>query len=200
MTVSGQSSSETPPQVTFTPDGRWLIQAEPLLVPSPTGRYLAHCPGNGEVQILDMRSQKYIERLLGPWDYLYTLAWHPSEMMIALAVEGHRLIPTAKGAEDDHSLGVETNSIELWDRRLDQRLATLSGHTAIISALLWQPGGEYLISASYDGRIMFWRESTALALPAAHSRPQAAARCLSPKNFIETDIFAARALKVWRIE
>ncbi len=55
------------------------------------------------------------------------------------------------------AIGTSHNLIELWDIRSGKPVATLSGHTAAVSALQFTSSGERLYSCSLDHTIRSWK-------------------------------------------
>ena len=69
---------------------------------------------------------------------------------LSLSVDG-RMIATGEGG----------GTINLWDAKSLEIVATLLGHTESITSLAWSPGGEILAShSSGDGTVRLWDIAT----------------------------------------
>ncbi len=80
-------------------------------------------------------------------------AYHP---FFAFSPNGKML---ASGGTDS------TNTVQLWDTDTGKLLTTLTGHTSGITGLTFSPDGSTLVSASGDGKVMFWNTETNKPLP-----------------------------------
>ncbi len=66
------------------------------------------------------------------------------------------MIERALSASEDHTL-------KLWDLASGQELATLSGHSDYVTAVVDLPDGERALSASEDHTLKLWATSQVLA-------------------------------------
>ena len=46
--------------------------------------------------------------------------------------------------------------MQIWDWNAGQKLLTLNGHTDVVNAAAFHPGGRYLASASSDRTVVIW--------------------------------------------
>jgi WD40 repeat protein len=104
---------------------------------SPNGLTLASGHYDGDINLWDMRTGNL------------QLLFHTDEVIESLAFspDGHIL---ATGGS------YQNNLVRLWDVSTGTLLRTLEGHTNAVGYLLFDPTGQFLVSASYDGTIRLW--------------------------------------------
>lgn len=54
------------------------------------------------------------------------------------------------------AVGLDSGDIQLWNWKNDKKLATLSGHSAKITRILYSPNDLFLYSASFDQNVIVW--------------------------------------------
>ena len=153
-----------------------------LLAYSPDGKWLAVAEDNGRaetrVRVLTAESGTSVASLVHP-QALTGLGWHP---------DSRRLVTTCYDRQ-----------VRLWDVLAAKELLLLAGHGEELSGAAFHPGGELLLSAGFDGA-MLWEVQTGkrlFALPGSRLNPKFAAsgdrfytRNLSVKGF---DLWAISA-------
>lgn len=103
------------------------------LVLNGAGTRLAATYGN-RVEIWDVQSRQKLNELETP-DRIRPLKWHPGSRHLAI--------------------GLMNAEVWLWDTTTNLT-RVLSGHTAPIDALAFDPSGDLLLSASWDSSTRFW--------------------------------------------
>lgn len=90
------------------------------------------------------------------------------------------------------------NGIQVWEFKTGQLLKTLYGHKNAISGLALTPGGETLISSSWDQSVKFWnlKEGTALKSMKVHYG-SIANMILEPKENRIITCDSMNVIKVW---
>ena len=117
-----------------------------------------------------------VKTLEGHRGFVYSLAWHPSQNILASGSDEEikfwtkegKLIKTLEGHQDSvYSLawhpngqmlasGSEDKTIKFWN--LDGTLIkTLEGHRSDVWSLAWHPSGDILASGSSNGKIKLWK-------------------------------------------
>ncbi|MDX2161770.1 MAG: WD40 repeat domain-containing protein [bacterium] len=102
---------------------------------SPNGNVLA-ISKFGEIQLWDVTSQSQFQTITTP-EYVVSLAWSP---------DGRRL-----ASADTYT--PESSAVRIWDTTSGALLDTFEGYAAVVTAITWDPLGELLVSASYDGTV-----------------------------------------------
>ncbi|MFO7092458.1 WD40 repeat domain-containing protein, partial [Limnospira platensis] len=72
---------------------------------------------------------------------------------VAIAPDGKRAV----SASDDKTL-------KLWDLEQGRELATLSGHSNVVTAVAIAPDGKRAVSASWDNTLKLWDLATGRAI------------------------------------
>ncbi|XP_077988420.1 uncharacterized protein LOC144442920 [Glandiceps talaboti] len=93
------------------------------------------------------------------------LSWHPTKRMVAAGGEDDNVtifyLRSSEMEGDRRSMGSITRyfSPKKHPMRPDifHKCCLLKGHVSFVSALTFDPNGKYLLSAGWDGQILFWR-------------------------------------------
>ena len=143
---------------------------------SPDGTILASASSGSIVNLWDVATQTNIATLQGSWsvafspdgtilasgtkmwdvatrEHIATLGEQHRSHAIAFSPDGTILASGLSGSDD--------NTIELWDVRTKQPIATLDGHSGWIFSVAFSPDGRILASGGAgDGAIKLWDVAT----------------------------------------
>jgi len=126
------------------------------VAPSPDGRFL-FSGGNDQVpRLWDISSGETKATFLGHEHVVECVAFAPStsyEYLAAMA--GLKKPPPASSSAEFLATGSRDKSIRLWDAR-GTLIKTLVGHDNWVRALVFHPGGKYLLSVSDDKTLRCW--------------------------------------------
>jgi WD40 repeat protein/serine/threonine protein kinase len=150
---------------------------------SPDGSYLAITSTRG-VELWDPATNKVIQMLSGPSEYIKCVAFSPSG----------RLLATGEG---DLAYG-DPGRVRIWDIARAEVLYTLEGHTEPIFALVFSPDGSRLFSASQDHTVKVWdltKQREALTLWAHEDTVRGLA--LSPDGYRLASAGADGTIQLW---
>jgi len=142
---------------------------------SPDGRMLALSSFSG-IYLLGVKPTLQ-KRWSQKKQYADSLAWAPDGTSLAVAV---------------------ARTIELWDVVAGTRLKVLTGHKARVSSIAFSPGGETLLSASFDGIVCAWDLKTGqkkVAWKWSVGKPCCVA--VSPNGMLAACGGTGRAFVVW---
>ena len=122
---------------------RWRVPAPAkaqALAFHPDNRRLAvGCSGSEVAAVFDATDGTMLAELsAGP---IGTVAWHP---------DGRRLAVS----------GLNAQSIQIWDATARRKLATLEGHSRMVTVLSFHPGGDLLASNSEEAVVRVWDPSS----------------------------------------
>ena len=110
------------------------------LTVSDDGAWLALGVGDGTVRLFDLEdTSTEAQVLVADAISIRSLAFSPDASLLAVAV----------GFPADH--------VVLWEQATGERLTTLQTHLQAVNALRFSPNGDYLLSASDDGRLDVWQ-------------------------------------------
>ncbi|KAF4584384.1 WD40/YVTN repeat-like-containing domain protein [Ophiocordyceps camponoti-floridani] len=115
---------------------------------SRDGKYIASGHQNGSVYVFNNRSGRIMYSLSGLVKPVRAVAFSPGSSRLAAAGDA----------------GV----IALYDMKHGEHVGNLTGHASWITSLDWSFSGEYLLSASMDGKVKVWSVERA-ACVATHS-------------------------------
>jgi WD40 repeat protein len=145
---------------------------------SPDGSLLAFNSGHKTVTLCDVSTKTELFALRGHLRRVTAVCWHPKGHRIATgSIEG--VIKIWKTAETPRvSAGAAAiswnprgsryasrngDSVVICDPENPQALKKLKGHTRYVYAVSWSPDGTSVASASYDGEVRIWDETTGAA-------------------------------------
>ncbi|MFF9863298.1 nSTAND1 domain-containing NTPase [Streptomyces tendae] len=148
--------------VRFSPDGRFIAassndDASVLLWDARSHRRLARPKGHDRpVQRVlfspdgeTLATSSYIDRTTRLWSvrtHGQMASFTSSSTLMAFSPDGTVF---ATG-------GDEFSSVQLWDARTHKRLGALDGLTGMVSDLAFNPDGDLLATASWDGELRLW--------------------------------------------
>lgn len=106
-------------------------------------RLLASAGQDNRVKLWDVAARKEVGELGGHKKPVSSLAFHPD-------AASHRL---ATASFD--------GTVKLWDVQIKEEVVTLRGHTNWVHAVAFSPTAEFLVTASADRTVRFWRAASA---------------------------------------
>ena len=161
---------------------------------SPDGQYLASSGGKYDaVYVWDIKTSEQIAKFTV--DEELQPRHRPTRIPLTFSPDGKLLI----GATPE-------NTFSVWNIETGERVAHLTGHSAIVIALLFSPCGEFLTSVDWDGSLQKWETDKLTANephPIITSMPEAT-RLVQYAYSTDGVLLAAMAsgttLTVWDVE
>ena len=126
--------------------------------PSPDGRFLLSTGNDGTARLWDISASSPNNKLtiVGHEHFNECCALAPPASYQYLAIlAGPKKPPPARSTAEFMATGSRDKTIKLWDAR-GTCLATLQGHDNWVRALVFHPGGRYLLSVSDDKTLRCW--------------------------------------------
>ena len=171
-------------RIEIGPDGHRTIPVTSLLF-SPDGRTLAAGSSRGRVRLWDLAAGTAASAS-GHEHGVQALSFSPDGETLASGSNNRAsLWDVARGAttrtlHSDWSHGVDLSPdgtlfaagfpdgrVRLWRMATGKSLATLEGHSHIVSRVVFSPDGEVLASTSQDGTVLLWDVPSILPNPRA---------------------------------
>ncbi|KAG2754395.1 WD40 repeat-like protein [Suillus brevipes Sb2] len=119
---------------------------------SRDGRRVLSGSEDGTARQWEVESREKIENIIASIEtghkQVYAVVYSPDTTLIAT---GGRDEPRPDGPRARHE-----STIKIWDTKTGKLVATLKGHTSIVSCLAWTKDGKTLVSGSYDRSIKTW--------------------------------------------
>lgn len=126
------------------------------VAPSWDGRWLFSCGDDQVGRLWDVGSGECKEPFLGHEHVVECCAIAPGSSYPHLsALAGVKKPPAASSSGEYFATGGRDKVVKLWDTR-GNLLKTLVGHDNWVRAIVFHPGGKYLISASDDKMLRCW--------------------------------------------
>ena len=156
----------------FSPDSRWLVSG------TSNGEIQMWDVATGEALVAFAKSKALRARALafspdgallaaGTRGHIHLWEVDTANKLPAISIGHRRDGPSTGSAEllellvfspDGEVLvsGFYTGTIQLWDVKTGDKIATLDGHTKGVNTLAFSPDGTMLVSAATDGTILLW--------------------------------------------
>ncbi|OQD82439.1 hypothetical protein PENANT_c021G10940 [Penicillium antarcticum] len=126
------------------------------VAPSPDGRFLFSAGDDQVPRLWDVSSGETKSTFLGHEHVIECVAFAPPTSYPHLApLAGLKKPPAASSSAEFVATGSRDKSIRLWDSR-GNLIKTLVGHDNWVRALVFHPGGKYLLSVSDDKTLRCW--------------------------------------------
>lgn len=136
-----------------------MLDFEPsLLIPEATGKYstietIAYVPGSNLLAVggMDLSLREEIDGVVALWDTAKASAvtLPGGTRQVDVRPDGLQLAATT---QDD--------SVELWDLATQSSTHELLGHRGSVTCVRYGRDGRFLVTASEDGTLRFWRSDT----------------------------------------
>ncbi|CEO59831.1 Putative Nuclear distribution protein PAC1 [Penicillium brasilianum] len=126
------------------------------VAPSPDGRFLFSAGDDQVPRLWDISSGEPKATFLGHEHVIECVAFAPTTSYPYLApLAGLKKPPPASSSAEFVATGARDKTIRLWDAR-GNLIKTLVGHDNWVRALVFHPGGKYLLSVADDKTIRCW--------------------------------------------
>ena len=133
--------------VSFSPDGAGALSTTGG---AATGRDGKLIPGPDScVRFWDLRSGDELQRCVGHKDWVLSADLSPDGRYIASGSGGNVVGGKIRTPAGDHT-------VRIWDARSGTELMQFSGHTNLITRVLFAPDGRTLYSTGWDGTVRVW--------------------------------------------
>ncbi|KAJ5379841.1 Nuclear distribution protein nudF 1 [Penicillium cataractarum] len=126
------------------------------VAPSPDGRFLFSAGDDQVPRLWDISSGEPKATFLGHEHVIECVAFAPTTSYPHLApLAGLKKPPPASSSAEFVATGARDKTIRLWDAR-GNLIKTLVGHDNWVRALVFHPGGKYLLSVADDKTVRCW--------------------------------------------
>ncbi|KAJ5125285.1 hypothetical protein N7448_004613 [Penicillium atrosanguineum] len=126
------------------------------VAPSPDGRFLFSAGDDQVPRLWDVSSGETKSTFLGHEHVIECVAFAPPTSYQYLApLAGQKKPPPTSSSAEFVATGSRDKTIRLWDAR-GNLIKTLVGHDNWVRALVFHPGGKYLLSVSDDKTVRCW--------------------------------------------
>ncbi|KAJ5174328.1 Nuclear distribution protein nudF 1 [Penicillium canariense] len=126
------------------------------VAPSPDGRFLFSAGDDQVPRLWDITSGEPKATFLGHEHVIECVTFAPTTSYPYLAtLAGQKKPPPASSSAEFVATGARDKTIRLWDAR-GNLIKTLVGHDNWVRALVFHPGGKYLLSVADDKTLRCW--------------------------------------------
>jgi len=157
----------------FSPDGRLIVSSSGdntlKLWDADTGKEIYSLVGHTEEVITCAFSPNgylvvsaSLDRTLKLWDVatgkeVYTIKVDAFNSKINYDVNGMRIVFCTFSPDTRHLISLSnTKDLKLWNAKTNEKVATLKGHTSVITACAFSPDGKRILSGSRDKTLTLW--------------------------------------------
>ncbi|MEX2667284.1 protein kinase domain-containing protein [Candidatus Uabimicrobium amorphum] len=143
---------------------------------SPDGRTILFNTVDGNLQLLDVQTQKVIRKyshnIIKPEHCTFSpdgsmvacsgkegvYIWKTTQKKLFQKLEKHEKIYACAFSPDNKKIvtGGTFETLQLWDIKSGKHLKEFKGHKNIISYCVYSPDGNKILSTSYDGTMKLW--------------------------------------------
>lgn len=127
---------------------------------TPDGKTVLSSSQDQSVRVWDVASARQIATVSDRYKYGFDNHAHPEPAMsVAVSTDG-RFMVSAGG-----------NDIKVWNAHTRERIAFLQGHRGVVDNVVFAPGGQTVLSASWDNtaKLWDWRTGRVLATLGGHT-------------------------------
>lgn len=126
------------------------------VAPSPDGRWLLSVGNDNTARLWDAATGEPRQTIVGHEHVVECCAFAPAASYPHLAaLAGLKKAPAATSSAEFLATGSRDKTIKLWDAR-GSLIKTLVGHDNWVRALVFHPGGRYLLSVADDKTLRCW--------------------------------------------
>ncbi|HKI33834.1 MAG TPA: protein kinase [Gemmataceae bacterium] len=145
--------------VQLTPDGTHAVAVGPRSNdPGSDGAFAED--QTASAYVYDLHTGQVTATMKLPRLWFGTVAISPDGSLMAAATEQSVVIRHT----DDQTVVYSDRTVRLWDMRTGKEVRVLKGHTNRVSSLCFDPKGERLLSAAWDGTARIWDVATGKVL------------------------------------
>ncbi|MGD9692802.1 MAG: protein kinase [Phycisphaerales bacterium] len=144
---------------------------------SPDGLRIASSGEDAKIRVWDARDGSLLREMDGGEPAVWTVRWMPNGGLLAggesgvirwwnpddgslvRVMSGHRGAVYGLGVQREEeriASGSFDNNVKIWDATTGLDVLTLQGHILSVTAVVFDPRGDWLASANQDGYVMLW--------------------------------------------
>jgi WD40 repeat protein len=210
--------------IAFSPDGRWVVTSEGLVLDAGTGIWMGVSDVPGAIRIFDSISGRELRRITNEVGVAFKgisfsadkkwLSWGDSKggiQLSALALsrgEVHRLSGQAPSVASldvsprGNKLAIAGNNIHLWDLKSGRPAGVLDAGSANVAVISFGNSEKQLVSQDGDGMLNLWMPGSQNALKlgskTTDTGSQAAIKFSPDGQFLASGANEEGAIRLWK--